>query len=144
MCRTQGEWSDFHSHLMQRRLLNACKTLTVSFRFSFTEDFLKAPIHQGWHWRSWDNYDPHVRQTTCTLSCSLLICKAGVIVATQSVWNGNPLQCSCLENPRDGRAWWAAVYVVTQSRTRLKRLSSSSSSSVWWRLNMTMRWGCLA
>ena len=40
--------------------------------------------------------------------------------------NGNPLQCSCLENPRDGRAWWAAVYGVAQSRTRLKRLSSSS------------------
>ena len=42
--------------------------------------------------------------------------------------NGNPLQCSCLENPRDGRAWWAAVYGVAQGRTRLKRLSSSSSS----------------
>ena len=42
--------------------------------------------------------------------------------------NGNPLQCSCLENPRDGRAWWAAVYGVAQSRTRLKQLSSSSSS----------------
>ena len=40
--------------------------------------------------------------------------------------NGNPLQCSCLENPRDGVAWWAAVYGVTQSRARLKRLSSSS------------------
>ena len=34
--------------------------------------------------------------------------------------NGNTLQCSCLENPRDGGAWWAAVYGVTQSRTRLK------------------------
>ena len=43
--------------------------------------------------------------------------------------NGNPLQCSCLENPRDGGAWWAAVYAVAQSQTRLKRLSSSSSSS---------------
>src|SRR5574342_292401 len=43
--------------------------------------------------------------------------------------NGNPLQCSCLEDPRDGGAWWAAVYGVAQSRTRLKRLSSSSSSS---------------
>ena len=43
--------------------------------------------------------------------------------------NGNPLQCSCLENPRDRAAWWAAVYGVAQSRTRLKRLSSSSSSS---------------
>ena len=43
--------------------------------------------------------------------------------------NGNPLQCSCLENPRDRGAWWAAVYGVTQSWTRLKRLSSSSSSN---------------
>ena len=38
--------------------------------------------------------------------------------------NGNPLQCSCLENPRDGEAWWAAVYGVAQSRTRLTWLSS--------------------
>ena len=44
--------------------------------------------------------------------------------------NGNPLQCSCLENPRDGAAWWAAVYGVAQSWTRLKQLSSSSSSSM--------------
>jgi len=42
--------------------------------------------------------------------------------------NGNPLQCSCLENPRDGEAWWAAVYGVTQSRTRLKWLSNSNSN----------------
>ena len=42
--------------------------------------------------------------------------------------NGNPLQCSCLENPRDGGAWWAAVYGVAHSWTRLKLLSSSSSS----------------
>ena len=40
--------------------------------------------------------------------------------------NGNPLQCSCLENPRDGGAWWTAVYRDTQRRTQLKRLSSSS------------------
>ena len=44
--------------------------------------------------------------------------------------NGNPLQCSCLEIPRDGGAWWAAVYGVAQSWTRLKRLSSSSSISL--------------
>ena len=43
--------------------------------------------------------------------------------------NGNPLQCSCLENPRDEGAWWAAIYGVAQSWTRLKRLSSSSSSN---------------
>ena len=42
--------------------------------------------------------------------------------------NGNPLQRSCLENPGDGGAWWAADYGVAQSRTQLKRLSSSSSS----------------
>ena len=49
--------------------------------------------------------------------------------------NGNPLQCSCLENPRDGGAWWAAVYGVAQSWTRLKRLSSMTlkapSSNHW-------------
>ena len=43
--------------------------------------------------------------------------------------NGNPLQCSCLENPRDRGASWAAVFGVAQSRTQLRRLSSSSSSS---------------
>ena len=43
--------------------------------------------------------------------------------------NGNPLQCSCLENPRDGGASWADVYGVAQSRTRLKQLSTSSSNS---------------
>ena len=52
--------------------------------------------------------------------------------------NDNPLRCSCLENPRDGGAWWAALYRVPQSRTGLKRLSSSSSSNKlkkglpWW------------
>ena len=58
--------------------------------------------------------------------------------------NGNPLQCSCLENPRDGGAWWAVVYGVAQSRTQLKRLSSSSSSMLimglvyifWYRENI--------
>ena len=49
--------------------------------------------------------------------------------------NGNPLQCSCLENPRDGGDWWASVNGVAQSRTWLKRLSSSSSSNAYiWNL----------
>ena len=43
------------------------------------------------------------------------------------VGDGNPLQCSCLENPRDGGAWWAAIYGVAQSQTQLKRLGSSST-----------------
>ena len=50
--------------------------------------------------------------------------------------NGNPLQCSCLENPRDGGTWWAAVYGVTQSRTRLKWLSSS----IWSITGFTGAW----
>ena len=53
--------------------------------------------------------------------------------------NGNPLQCSCLENPRDRGAWWAAVYGVAQSRTRLKWLSSSSSSRRLLRVPWTAR-----
>ena len=44
--------------------------------------------------------------------------------------NGNPLQCSCLENLRDGGAWWAAIYGVAQSQTQLNRLSSNSSTEV--------------
>ena len=55
--------------------------------------------------------------------------------------NGNPLRCSCLENPRDGGAWWTSVYGVAQSRTRLKRLSSRSSSrtelsKTWWQFRV--------
>ena len=55
--------------------------------------------------------------------------------------NGNPLQCSCLENPRDGGAWWAAVYGVAQSRTRLMRLSSSRTAlgtRTKWRRNLVL------
>ena len=54
---------------------------------------------------------------TCLCMPFFLFCGEG---------NGNPLQCSCLENPRDGGAWWAAVYGIAQSQTRLQRLSSSS------------------
>ena len=55
----------------------------------------------------------------------VLIC---ILNMTSGKGNGTPLQCSCLENPRDRGAWWAAVYGVTQNRTRVKWLSSSSSS----------------
>ena len=49
--------------------------------------------------------------------------------------NGKPLQCSCLENLRDGGAWWAAIYGVVQTWTRLKQLSSSSRSMILFRLS---------
>ena len=51
----------------------------------------------------------------------------GDIYSSYGEGNGTPLQYSCLENPMDGGAWWAAVHGVAESRTRLKRLSSSSS-----------------
>ena len=54
--------------------------------------------------------------------------------------NGNPLQCSCLESPRDGRAWWASVYGVTQSRTRLKRLSNSMQMTPLLRQKVKKNW----
>ena len=54
--------------------------------------------------------------------------------------NGNPLQCSCLENPRDRGAWWAAVYGVAQSWTWLKWLSSSSTTSS---LILSLLYSCL-
>ena len=54
--------------------------------------------------------------------------------------NGNPLRCSCPENPRDGGAWWAAVYGVPQSWSRLKRRSSSSSSTVWLQSTQLTLW----
>ena len=54
--------------------------------------------------------------------------------------NGNPLQCSCLENPRDGAAWWAAIYGATQSRTRLKRLISNL---LWEGNGSPLQYSCL-
>ena len=69
---------------------------------------------------------PGVGHDWCDLACMHACIGEG---------NGNPLQYSCLENSRDRGAWWAAVYVVTQSWTWLKRLSSSSSSGILLRLN---------
>ena len=60
--------------------------------------------------------------------CSLLGDNLFPLMFHHGEGNGNPLQYACLENPRDGGAWWAAVYGVTQSQTQLMRLSSSSSS----------------
>ena len=68
-------------------------------------------------WRSLVGSGPRGREERLHFHFSLSCIEEG---------NGNPLQCSCLENPRDGGAWWAAVYGVAQSRARLKRLSSSS------------------
>ena len=68
---------------------------------------------------------PLIWKANIVLSIYIYIC----IYIYHGEGDGTPLQCSCLENPKDGGAWWAAVYGVTQSQTRLKRLNSSSSSS---------------
>ena len=57
--------------------------------------------------------------------------------------NGNPLPCSCLKNPRDGGAWWATVYGVAQSRTRLKRLSIAFRCQVQYGLNVKWKFKML-
>ena len=85
-----------------------------------TPVFLPAESHGG---RSLMGYNPQPckeSDTTERLPFHFSLSCAGE-------GNGNPLQCSCLENPRDGGAWWAAVYGVSWSQTQLKRLSSSSS-----------------
>ena len=72
-------------------------------------------------WRSLGGYSPWGREeseTTEQLHFDFSLPCSGE-------GNGNPLQCSCLENPRDGGAWWAAVYAVAQSQKRLKLLTSS-------------------
>ena len=76
-------------------------------------------------WRSLVGYSPWGRQESVTTEWLHF----HFSLSRNGEGNGNPLQCSCLENPRDGRAWWAAVYGVEQSWTQLKQLSSSSSSS---------------
>ena len=68
----------------------------------------------------------------CWVLCSGgFLCMSLILPRVSSLGegNGNPLQCSYLENPRDGGAWWATVYGVAQSRTRLRQLSSSSRVS---------------
>ena len=66
-------------------------------------------------------------------------CQANFSLSCIGEGNGNPLQCSCLDNPRDRGAWWAAVYGVAQSRTRLKWLSSSSQAN-WWQSCACLLW----
>ena len=64
------------------------------------------------------------QRTQSWASCTIQHFPLASYFTLGSVYTGNPLQCSCLENPRDGGAWWAAVYGVAQSPTRLKRLSA--------------------
>ena len=73
----------------------------------------------------WENF-PKNEHLKCLQSLSFFKPCGKKKMHNRKFNHGNPLQCSCLENPRDGGAWWAAIYGVAQSQTRLKRLSSSS------------------
>ena len=90
------------------------------WRWHPTPGFLPGKPHG---WRSLEGCSPWGRKESGTTE-QLHFHFSGSCIGEGS---GNPLQGSCLENLRDGGAWWAAVYGVTQSRTRLKRLSSNSS-----------------
>ena len=105
------------------RCLNICRNVSQRKRWHPTPVLLPGKSHGR---RSLVGCSPWGRkqsETTERLHFQFLLSCIGE-------GNGNPLQCSCLENPRDGGTWWAAVYGVAQSRTQLKRLSSSSSRNV--------------
>ena len=102
---------------------------------------LNKPLSMEPHWRRWWHPTPVLLPGKSHGPRSLVGCSEPMgLLRVRHDWvtsfslscigegNGNPLQCSCLKNPRDGGVWWAAIYGVAQSRTRLKRLSSSSSS----------------
>ena len=89
--------------------------------------FFVPLISQMWSWRASNLEIPQAQKPDVSIQSQ----EEGQPTETGSCTgegNGDPLQCSCLEIPRDRGAWWAAVYGVAQSRTRLKRLRSSSSS----------------
>ena len=111
---------------LQRRQWNPTPVLsTREAQWQPTPGLLPGKSH-GWRslvgcspWGLEESYTAERRHFHFSLSCI-------------GEGNGNSLQRSCLENPRDGGAWWAAVYGVAQSSTRLKRLSSSSSMALIW------------
>ena len=98
----------------------------VSQSFPWRRQWQPTPVllpGKSHGWRSLVGYSPKVSKSQTRLSdffhFSLSCIGEG---------NGNPLQCSCLENPRDRGAWWAAIYAVAQNWTRLKRLSSLAAA----------------
>ena len=111
-------------------ILNSCELYTLKWQvlcYIWRRHWHPTPVllpGKSHRWRSLVGCSPWGRKesdTTKRLHFHFLLSCIGK-------GNGNPLQCSCPETPRDGGAWRAAVYGVAQSRTRLKRLSSSSSS----------------
>ena len=126
-CMIAGIWlkrdADFSAQLLCQGQMRSSHEPTLRSLWVWSNECAE-PGDQG----------PHRIQVTCRLSlclkpqfCQVKSTELHVLIGEG---NGTPLQYSCLENPMDRGAWWAAVHGVTQSRTRLKRLSSSSSSIV--------------
>ena len=90
----------------------------------------KGEFQQKSWWMVFSHGLKEWKQVLFLLNTQLQWFPVHVLVICRSEGNGTPLQYSCLENPMDGGAWWAAVHGVARSRTQLKRLSSSSSSSL--------------
>ena len=105
----------FHFHAVEKEM--ATHSSTLAWRIPWMEKPGILPMDGGVHGVA--QSQTRLSDFTFTFHFSLSWIEKG---------NGNPLQCSCLENPRDWGAWWAAVYVVTQSWTWLKRLSSSTTN----------------
>ena len=98
-------------------------------RYMYTYDWLTAPHSSTLAWKIPWTEEPGRLQSMRSLRVGHDWATSLSLFTFIGGGSGNPLQRSCLENPRDGGAWWAAVYEVAQSGTRMKRLSSSSSNS---------------
>ena len=112
---------------MSTQLLN-CTHLTQSRRRQWQPTSVLLP-GKSHGWRSLVGFSPWGREESDTTERLHIFFSLSCI----GEGNGNPLHCPFLENPRNSRAWWAAVYGVAQSWTRLMRLSSSSNSTEWQR-----------
>ena len=117
MQSTSWEMLGWRKHKLESRLLG---------EISITSDMHPTPVllpRKSHGWRSLEGCSPWGRwgsDMTEWLHFHFSLSYIGE-------GNDNPLHCSCLENPREGGTWWAAIYGVAQNRTPLKRLSSSSS-----------------
>ena len=120
----------FYSDCILLAFLLVC--LCVCMNASLCVEKAMAPHSSTLAWKVPWTEEPGRLQSMGSLSQTWLSKHFHFSLSCIGEGNGNPLQCSCLENPRDGGAWWAAVYGVAQSRTRLTWLSSSSSSLCVW------------
>ena len=119
-----ARYMKYHHSVLFLRIFNCCWHYNWGYYAQASEEAM-APHSSALAWKTPGTGEPGGLQSMRSLrvrhdwATSLPLSRIGE-------GNGNPLQCSCLENPGDGGAWWAAVSGITQSRTRLKRLSSST------------------